>query len=229
MTDSKNLLTVIVSASIAVLIAVCLGLFWLTWTSLQETERVKEENHQLLLGNTVCKMRLENIQGAGNATPQTQTNAASDLSSLPVTPSDSAGSRVAQSPQTSASTTPAAKPQNASTPAVSAPAPSSSTRADEENAAADLFPADESAATLKHPWFVQLSAYSKEARAKKFVLEIEDILTEAGIKAKPQVVKQGSLWLVILDVPTSKPTAMKSASALKKATGLEATIVQLSR
>ncbi len=69
MSDSKNLLTFVVSASLAALIAVCLGLFWLTWTSLEETERMREENHQLLLGNTVCKLRLDNLQGGRPSAP----------------------------------------------------------------------------------------------------------------------------------------------------------------
>ncbi len=273
MSDSKNLLTFVVSASIAVLIAVCLGLFWLTWTSLEETERVKEENHQLLLGNTVCKLRLDNLQQGGRGAmpaiteealeavvkaqaaepvpaPLT-TEAAAKLKTAETAvakPAPAPEARPAQPPaQPPVEPTAAPQPQPAAAPAsrpeivlmpsdgtVKTAAQESAEKApaaNEAQAAAASAPAAQEEApavkpVLKNPWYVQLGAYAREAQAKDYALDAEDILAEAGLAAKAFVVKRKTRWLVCLDEPLTRPKALQAAEKVKAA-GVDAVIIRL--
>ncbi len=271
MSDSKNLLTFIVSASIAALIAICLGLFWLTWTSLEETERVKEENHQLLLGNTVCKLRLDNLQQGGRGgmpaiteealeaavkaqaeepvpAPLT-TEAAAKLKSAQgaATPAASAPEQETKPAQPKAGLLPASEAKPAATPEsrseiVLMPEVGTVKTADQESAektptasVAQAAAASASAAkkeapdakpVLKNPWYVQLGAYAREAQAKDYALDAEDILAEAGLPAKAFVVKRKTRWLVCLDEPLTRPKALQAAEKVKAA-GVDAVIIRL--
>lgn len=263
MSDSKNLLTFVVSASIAVLIAVCLGLFWLTWTSLEETERVKEENHQLLLGNTVCKLRLDNLQQGGRGAmpaiteealeaavkaqaaepvpaPLT-TEAAAKLQSAETAaakpaPAPDHEAKLAQpkvepiaAPQAQPAAQPASRSEIVLMPAdgtVKTSAPEGTEKAPTANEAPVAREAPAAKPVLKNPWYVQLGAYAREAQAKDYALDAEDILAEAGLTAKAFVVKRKTRWLVCLDEPLTRPKALKAAEKVKAA-GVDAVIIRL--
>ena len=261
MSDSKNLLTFVVSASIAVLIAVCLGLFWLTWTSLEETERVKEENPQLLLGNTVCKLRLDNLQQGGrgampaiteealDAAVKAQaaepvpvplaTEAAAKLQSAETAaakPAPDHEAKLAQpqvepiaAPQAQPAALPASRSEIVLMPAdgtVKTSAPEGTEKAPTANEAPVAEEAPAAKPVLKNPWYVQLGAYAREAQAKDYALDAEDILAEAGLTAKAFVVKRKTRWLVCLDEPLTRPKALKAAEKVKAA-GVDAVIIRL--
>ncbi len=263
MSDSKNLLTFVVSASIAVLIAVCLGLFWLTWTSLEETERVKEENHQLLLGNTVCKLRLDNLQQGGRGAMPAITEEALEAAvkaqaaePVPAPLTTEAAAKL-QSAETAAAK-PAPAPDHEAKPAqpqvepiaasqtqpaaplasrseivlmpadgtVKTSAPEGTEKAPTANEAPVAREAPAAKPVLKNPWYVQLGAYAREAQAKDYALDAEDILAEAGLTAKAFVVKRKTRWLVCLDEPLTRPKALKAAEKVKAA-GVDAVIIRL--
>ncbi len=263
MSDSKNLLTFVVSASIAVLIAVCLGLFWLTWTSLEETERVKEENHQLLLGNTVCKLRLDNLQQGGRGAMPAITEEALEAAvkaqaaePVPAPLTTEAAAKL-QSAETAAAK-PAPAPDHEAKPAqpqvepiaasqtqpaaplasrseivlmpadgtVKTSAPEGTEKAPTSNEAPVAREAPAAKPVLKNPWYVQLGAYAREAQAKDYALDAEDILAEAGLTAKAFVVKRKTRWLVCLDEPLTRPKALKAAEKVKAA-GVDAVIIRL--
>lgn len=213
MSDNKNLVTVVVSVSIAVLIMVCLGLFWLTWSALSEAERVKEENHQLLLGNTVCQLRLENLQNTSR-TPQPE----SPLNDIPVSavPAAATAASQAEPPASTIKEADASTVDSATSPALSPATPSAA------------LPADSAAPTpIRRPWFVQLAAYKRSLPAEDFVREAQDMLDDAGFKLKVFSVKKGSYWLVCVDEPLSKNAAQDLARKIARQADLESVVTRL--
>lgn len=213
--DNKNIVTVIISVSLAVLIVVCLGLFWLTWNALSEAERVKEENHQLLLGNTVCQLRLENLQ---ERAPKTDTV---DPAPIPTPAPNPVSEPVVPAPAVSdPATSPPRETSSASVPTTSPAAT--------DQAAAPKTAAATAPVILHDPWFVQLGAYKRQLPAEDFVREAADILTDAGFKLSVFAVKKGSHWLVCINEPLTKPRARALAEEIRKRAELESVITRLS-